>query len=90
MTTFKTLALVALTGTMLVAGNGAALAGLGDFAAWPPAAPGAAGSSGEIDSPGDAFYPNGAPQSRDEACREAGGEVVVQIEDGRSFKVCII
>jgi hypothetical protein len=90
MTTFKPLILVALTGVMLVAGSGAALAGLGDFAAWPPAAPGVAGGTGEIASPGDAFYPNGAPQSREERCHAAGGEVVVQIEDGRTYRVCIL
>jgi hypothetical protein len=95
MTKFKTIALVALTAAMFAGGSGVALAGLGDFAA-PMGGGGGGGawavkgSSGQIDSPGDAFYPNGAPQSREDACHAAGGEFVIQIEDGRIHRVCIL
>ena len=71
-----------------VGGLGGAQINLGGFGG----AKGGGGgySGGEIASPGDAFYPGGAPQSREDACHAAGGNVVVQIEDGRSVFTCIL
>jgi hypothetical protein len=95
MTKLTTIAIVALTSTLLAIGNAAALAPIGDFASESGGGGGggawaAKSSSGQIDSPGDAFYPNGAPLSREDACHAAGGDVVMQIEDGRSVLVCIL
>ncbi len=90
MTTFKITAAVTLAATLLAIGQASAgFPGPGGFAA-PGGGGGGVAARGEIDSPGDAFYPNGAPLSLEERCHAAGGEVVIQIEDGRTFKVCII
>ena len=97
MTKFTTLAAIALTTTLLAIGQ--ASAGFpgpgGEFAApggggggggaWP-----AQSSHGEVDSPGDPFFPNGRPQRPEDRCYAAGGELSVQIEDGRTYTVCIL
>ena len=95
MTKFTTIIIVALTTSILAVGSASAITpygggfaaemgGGGGGGAWPLGK----GPSGQIASPGDAFYPNGAPQSREDACRDAGGQVVRVIEDGRAFLTC--